>query len=115
MREPPDRSSPFARASALGPQIWGRPDRHASHRPQAAENWKITESPTFTSRTEAPTSTTSPAPSCPSTTGTPRPSTPEMIERSEWHSPPPRILTTRSVGSGGSSVTSSIASGRLSA
>lgn len=64
---PPPR---FIQLSELAQNTAGSPDWHASQRPQpfCAQNTP-TRSPTFRSRTPAPTSTTTPVGSCPATSG----------------------------------------------
>ena len=111
IRLPPAINSPTDLARRARSQTCGRPSRQRRQRPQDAENWNTTWSPTRTSSMAAPTSTTSPDPSCPSAIGTGRGRSPLIMDKSEWQSPAPAMRTSNSTGLGGARFTSSMDNG----
>jgi hypothetical protein len=93
--------------------IVGRPRSHSAHVPQLASVDRATWSPAATCVTPAPTSSTTPAPSCPSTTGAGKGIVPSITDRSLWHSPAADTATSTSPGPGSRTSRSSTTSARF--
>ena len=78
----------------------GRPASQYWQAPQLPSVDSTTWSPAFTVVTDAPTASTTPAPSWPSTTGVGNGIVPLITDRSLWHSPAASIRTATSPGPG---------------
>ncbi len=103
---------PAALALPPGSHSAARPPRHSAHSPQVGTKESDTWSPGSKPCASGPSSTTSPAASWPSTIGITRGREPSITDRSEWHSPAARTLTSISPGPGGASSSSATSSGR---
>ncbi len=114
-RRSPDSSVPAPLAAAAGSHKAGLPSMQGRQWPQLGTKTMTTWSPGFKSSTPGPHSATMPDASWPSTMGSGRGRSPFTTERSEWQRLAAFTCTSTSPAPGGSSSTSSIDKGRLSA
>ena len=107
----PSAISPLKRISVPMSHSAGRPPMQYSQLPHDTRQMRMTWSPGCTDVTPAPTSSTTPDPSCPRMIGKGIFRSPFMTCRSLWHTPPAYIRTSTSPACGGATSISSNFSG----